>query len=146
MTNQPTSPYLVIRRGIAFWLESDAPADCSARLQAFREGCYRDAFCFDATGGLWPIDEARLKRPLSFLERIAVTRWVPIELTLGPRREANVQEVVSSLAQVLLGENEFCEHLPESPDTLLRRFEAARTPQEIVRIAHEHAGLTSPSG
>ena len=143
--NQPTSPYLVIRRGIAFWLERDPPADCSARLQAFRAGCYRDAFCFDATGGLWPIQEARLQRPLSWLERIAVTRWVPIVLTLGPRRQASVQEIVSALAHVLRGESEFCELLPEPPDTLLRRFEIARSPQEIIRIAHDHADLTSRS-
>jgi hypothetical protein len=139
MTNRPKPPYLVIRRGLAFWVSSNPTDNCSARLQAFREGCYRDAFCLDATGGLWPILNARLKRKPSLLDRIVQTNWMPVELELGTRRDASLQEVVSHLADVLQGDSEFAQYLSESLDMLCDHFENARILEELIRIVQVHA-------
>lgn len=138
MTTQPVAPYLVIRRALAYWVEHRPPADCLARLQAFREGCFDDAWCFDATGRIWPIVNARVARRLRLWERISATHWVPIEIELGPHSKPPLPEVVSRLADVLLGPSEFCDHLTEPPEALLQRFEAAGTPEELIRVADEH--------
>jgi hypothetical protein len=138
MKNEPEPPYLVIRSGRAFWVEHRAPHDCSARLQAFREGCFREAYCYDASGTLWEVADARLKRRLSLFERLFQTRWVPVELHLGPGAPATLEDVVGRLADVLRGDSEFRDHLRESPEALLRRFEGVRNPHELILLA-QHA-------
>jgi len=138
MPNRPSPPYLVIRTGLAFWVETRPTDDCSARLQAFEEGCYRDAFCFDATGGLWPILDARLKRRPSFMDRLFGISWIPVELMLGQRRDAAVSEIVSHLADVLQNP-EFTEYSRTPPDILLGRLQRTRSPEELIDAAREPA-------
>jgi hypothetical protein len=133
---RPKPPYLVIRHAKSFWVESDDPA---ATLKAFREGCFSEACCYDGTGGLWPIVEAELKQRPSILYRVLPWLRVPVELRLGPRKEVDVREIVSQLAVVLESDSEFCEYLGASPAEVLRCFERARVPAEVIRIAGEYA-------
>src|SRR5512145_2971008 len=101
MKSEPAPPYLVIRSGRSFWVEHRPPGSCAARLQAFRAGCFDEAHCYDESGRLWPIVGARLKRSPSFLERLLPSRWVPVELELGPAQPAAIEDVVARLASVL---------------------------------------------
>jgi hypothetical protein len=135
LTLQP--PYLLIREGKAFWVESRPPSESSATLQAFEEGCFNDAWCYDATGSLWPIMSARLKRHPSFLQRVLPWRRVSVELQVGTPAHVDMAQVISRLAKVLQIDNEFCEYLPVSPMDILRRFETARTPGDIIGIARD---------
>ena len=133
--NDPEPPFLIVRKGQSFWVETRAVDDCSATLQAFHEGCFGDAWCYDSTGGAWPILEARLKQPPSFVHRVLPWKRVAVELHLGARVNADLPRLVSELATVLRSGNEFCESLPAPPAEILARFERARAPAEIIHIA-----------
>ena len=135
----PEPPFLVIRKGKSFWVESDSTTNCAATLQAFREGCFFEASCYDATGGMWPIVDASLKRPPSILQRLMVWRRVPIELRFGIRTEVGVKEIVSELAAVLVRESEFTESLGVSSKAALERVELIRTHNDIIQVAREIA-------
>src|SRR5215510_4767200 len=108
MSSTPQPPYLLIREGKAFWVESRPPSNSLATLQAFKEGCFNDAWCYDATGSLWPIESATLKRVIPW-------RRVSVELQMGTPARVDVAEVVSRLGRVLRVDNEFCEDLPAPP-------------------------------
>jgi hypothetical protein len=136
----PEPPFLIIRKGKSFWVESTEPSKCAATLQAFREGCFTEACCYDRTGGLWSIADAKLEQGPSILYRILPWRRIPVELRFGPRKQVDVREVVSRLTEVLQNDSEFCVSLRVPPAELLLRFESARTPAEVIRIASEHAG------
>lgn len=136
MSLQP--PYLVIREGKAFWVEVHPPTDSSATLQALEEGCFHDAWCYDATGSLWPIVAASLKGQPSFLNRVLAWRRVPVALELGAPTHIGIPDVISRLAKVLRIDNEFCGYLRAAPLDIIRHFEAARTPSDIIRIARDY--------
>jgi hypothetical protein len=133
----PRPPYLVIREGRAFWVEARTNGKSSASFQAFEEGCFLDASAYDDTGCVWPIVKATLERRPSMLERLFGLRFLPVQLEFGAPVPVEMPELLSRLANVLRSENEFCEFLPNAPADVLRRFEAARSPNEIIRIARE---------
>lgn len=135
----PEPPFLIVRPGRSFWVQMSRADECSTTLQAFREGCFRDAWCYDATGGLWPIVEATLMETPSALQRLFAWRRVRVRLHLGPRAQVQPGEVVSRLAVVLLSDTSFTDSLAQEATQILRRFECARTPGEIIQIAREHA-------
>jgi hypothetical protein len=139
MTTNPEPPFLVIREGKSFWVESRPLNECSATLQAFREGCFRDACCYDATGGVWPILSAQLKERPSLAQRLLPWRRVAVQLRIGARSEADLKALLSQLAVVLQSEGEFCESLAVPPNQILQRLETARTPSDAIRIACECA-------
>ena len=87
-SSEPRPPFLVVRWGLAFWGETRPPTDCRATLQAFRDGCYHDANCFDAGGGEWTVADAKLGRTPSLRCRALPWTRLPVALTLGPRRHA----------------------------------------------------------
>jgi hypothetical protein len=140
MSLTPQPPYLLIRERKAFWIESRPPSESSATLQAFEEGCFNDAWCYDATGSLWPVVSAALKGQPSFLQRVLPWRRVSVELQVGIPAHVDVAEVISRLATVLRTNNAFCEDLPASPMAILSRFEAARTPSDIIGVARDCDG------
>ena len=138
MSPTPEPPYLVIREAKAFWVEGRRLGETSATLQAFEGGCFREAWCYDASGSLWPIVTAMLKAQPSFLERLLAWRRVRVQLEFGAPVHAGVQDIVSRLAKVLRSDNEFCEYLPAPPTAILHRFEEARTPSDIIRVARDY--------
>ena len=133
----PEPPVLVVRTGQSFWIETRAANDCSATLQAFRDGCFRDARCYDSTGGGWPILEATLKQRPSLLHRLMPWRQVGVELHLGSRIDADPAGVISSLAAILRSGNEFCDSLRTPPHELLTRFQNARDLADIIQVARK---------
>jgi hypothetical protein len=136
--NDPEPPFLIVRKGLSFWVETRAVDNCSATLQAFREGCFRDAWCYDSTGGGWAILDATLKQPPSFAQRVLPWKRVAVELHLGSRVTTDPATVASELATVFRSGNEFCDHLPEAPAEVLRRIEAATSMAELIQIAHRY--------
>lgn len=142
MREGPQPPFLVIREGLAFWIQKTPAHQASATLQAVHEGCFQRAFCYDATGGSWPILNATIDEPSSLLDRTLPWRQHPVRLDLGPRTEVTVEAIVSQLARVLRDDNEFCE-LSEAPAEALARFRRARTPSDLIQVAlHYEQGAT----
>jgi hypothetical protein len=131
----PQPPFLVVRAGQSFWIETRAAGDCSATLQAFREGCFRDAWCYDSTGSGWPILVARLKQRPSFLQWLMPWKQVAVELHLGSRIAADPAGVIASLAAILRSGNEFCDSLRTPPHDLVTRFQNARELADIIQVA-----------
>jgi hypothetical protein len=135
---QPKPPFLVIRPGLAFWVETRAPERTGATLQALRDGCFRDAWCFDSSGGGWPILEATLKQRPSFIHQVLPWKRLAVELRLGSRMDMDLEAVVSQLAVILRSDNDFCESLRTPPAEVLARFQRALTPVDLITIASEY--------
>jgi hypothetical protein len=135
----PEPPFLVIRHGKSFWVERNEPGSCAATLQAFREGCFSEASCYDETGGLWPIVAANLRQRPSIIHRVLPWLRIPVELRLGSRKQVELREVIAQLVVVLKRDSGFSDYLKDSPAEVLQRFETARTPGDVIRIAGEHA-------
>src|SRR5262245_34449283 len=125
MNEGPKPPFLIIRERMSFWVQRSTAHEASATLHAFDEGCFREAFCYDATGGLWRIVDATLRTRPSFLQRWLPWRRVPVHLHFGPRTETTIAEMVSRLDEVLRSENEFCEYLGAPAEELLQEFQSA---------------------
>jgi hypothetical protein len=119
-------------------VETCTPQDCAATLQALREGCYSGAWCYDSTGGEWPVIEATLKKHPSLLERALPWRRVAVELHLGPRAEADLAEVLSRIGEVLRSENDFCERLKTPTAEIPAQFNHARTTADLIAIASRY--------
>lgn len=131
-------PFLIVREGTSFWVETGSAEGCSATLQAVREGCFREAWCYDASGGVWPIVEATLKQRPTFAQRLLPWKRLAVDLRLGPRTETDVAIVVSHLARILRSDSGFCESLQAPAADVLRDFESARTPADLIRIARKY--------
>jgi hypothetical protein len=132
-TIQP--PFLVVRPGASFWVETCAPGACVATRQAFQEGCYEAAWGYDAAGYEWPIIGATLNTPLSFRQRVLPWSRVAVTLHLGTPTKTDVAAVISRMADILLSGNEFCEELPEPPLEVLSQLEKATSTAELIQIA-----------
>lgn len=138
MSPTPRPPYLVLREGKAFWVETRPLGETTATLQAFEEGCFHEACCYDASGSLWPVLTATLKGQPSLSGRLFAWRRVPVQLGVGAPTHVGVRDIISRLANVLRSDNEFCEYLPSPPTDILRRFEEALTPSDIIRVARDY--------
>jgi hypothetical protein len=97
MDAMPAPPILVIRPGVAFWVET-VPADAlTATAQALAEGCFDGALCCDGGGGAWEVLSATADAPPPALpwQRMAVA------IRLGPRRTMTAGELGGLLEGVL---------------------------------------------
>lgn len=130
-------PFLVIRPGLAFWVEDRPPELWSATLQSFEEGCFRDALCCDLGASSRRVIGSELAAPPALLDRLLPWRQVPVVVTLGPPRPVDRDEIVALLAGVLRGDSEFLDHLECPPEELLQRFAAAADMAELLQIARE---------
>lgn len=127
-------PFLVIRPGKAFWVETRPPQNATATLGAFADGCYSGTQWYDSTGGVWTVVEATLKKRPSLFDR-ALERPVAVELRFGPRAEGDLAEALARIHEVLRSDNEFCDDLKTPAADIWNRFESARTTAELVAVA-----------
>ena len=132
-------PFLVVRERQSFWVETRAPEHCTATRQAFLDGCYRDAWCYDSSGGRWQVLAATLKQRQSFIHRVLPWRHLPVVLELGPRVDTDAAELLLRLADILQENHEFCESLRMEPALLLDKLRSAREPAEVIEIARTYA-------
>ena len=135
----PAPPFLVVRPQLSFWVERTRHTDVQATLQAHREGCFDGAVCVDASGGLWPVVEARLRDDPKLLDRAVPSRRVPVTLRIGRRKEVSVREVVTYFADILRDESEFCDHLKTPPAFLITLLEACDSIEEVIRVVEARA-------
>ena len=133
-TAMMNAPFLIIRPGKAFWVETRSPGEATATLRAFAEGCYSNTWWYDSTGGVWTVVEAKLKRRPSLLDR-GLHRPVGVELRFGPRAEGDLASALIRLGEVLRSGNEFCEHLKAPAAQIRAQFERARTTADLVAVA-----------
>lgn len=135
MSSVPEPPFLVIRPAIAFWVERDPITECTATVQAVREGCFDEAACYDRTGGEWPIEGSRYRQDPTLRSRLLPWTRIPVELRLAARRTVSPGEIVARLTDVLQSDTPFREALGRPPDELRALFTQAETAAEIIRIA-----------
>jgi hypothetical protein len=134
---KPQPPFLVIREGTSFWVEDRPVDEWTATLQAFDDGCFRDACCYDTTGSRWHILDAGLRRRPSLAQRFLPWRQVSVAIRLGARSQPDLREVLAQLAAVLESGGEFSDALTIAPSILRERFQDAKLPSDIIRIALE---------
>jgi hypothetical protein len=110
MDAMPTPPILVIRPGIAFWVETAPAAAWTATAQALAEGCFDGALCCDGGGGAWEVLSATAEAspPALPWQRMAVA------IRLGPRREMTEAELRALLLGALDGAGAFADSLDAS--------------------------------
>lgn len=127
-------PFLVIRPGQAFWIERHPPRDATATLRAFADGCYARTRWYDSAGGVWPVIDAQLKQRPSFFDR-ALQRPVAVELSFGPREDADVAEALMRLREVLRSDNAFCDDFRMPAPDISAEFERAHTMADLIAVA-----------
>jgi hypothetical protein len=126
-------PFLVIRPGKAFWVETRPPHDATATPRAFADGCYSGTWWYDSTGGVWTVVEATLKNRPSLLDR-GLQRPVAVELRFGPRAEGDPAEALARIREVLRSDNEFCDDFKTPAEEIWGPFESALTTADLVAV------------
>jgi len=126
-------PFLVVRPGKAFWVETRPPQNATATLSAFADGCYSGTRWYDSSGGVWTVVEARLQKRPSILDR-ALQRPVAVELHFGPRADGDLAEALARLGEIL-SDDEFCESLKTPAAEVRAQFESARTTADLPAVA-----------
>ena len=132
-------PALIVRPRKAFWVVHDSARRARATLQAFREGCFDGALCYDASGGSWDVTGAALDRPPTIIQRILLHRRLPVTLELGPRRAADLDDLVGRLREVLTSGSDFCDHLGAPAEQVLGEMEAAESAEAVIGVAARYA-------
>jgi len=133
----PRPPFLVLRPGIAFWVQDKPVEAAAATPQALAEGCYDGAACYDSTGGAWDILAAAYREPQPARWRQWLLRWQrhPVALRLGPRREVAPRDLLRALEDVLESGGAFAESLDQPAATLHARLRGARDSAELIALA-----------
>jgi len=126
-------PFLVVRPGKAFWVETRPPQDATATLRAFADGCYSGTWWYDSSGGVWTVVEAKLRKRPSILDR-GLQRPVAVELCFGPRADADLPEALARLSGIL-SDDEFCDSLKTPAVEVWAQFESARTTADLLAVA-----------
>ncbi|WP_137127972.1 hypothetical protein [Roseomonas sp. HF4] len=127
----PTPPILVIRPGIAFWVEAAAPEAWTATAQAMAEGCWTDCLCCDAGGGAWAVLAAAPAGPTPLVP----WRRMPVAVCLGPRRDMALPDLRALLEGVLSTDGSFA----EAHDVTAARAAFAAAPDAGALIAAARA-------
>ena len=135
----PQPPVLIVRPSLAFWVVHGGVRQSRATLQAFREGCFDGAVCYDSSGGAWDVTGATLERPPTIVQRILLHRRIPVTLELGPRRAADLDDLVGRLREVLTSGSDFCDHLGAPAEQVLGEMEAAESAEAVIRVAARYA-------
>ena len=128
-------PYLVIREGVSFWVESRPLSDWTATPQALDEGCFRDAGIYDANGHLWQIDRAEFKLQPSFVNMVFPWRQLPLRIDIGSGARQGIPDVLAELAAILESGSSFLEGLDGDPRAILECLTRATTPTELIQFA-----------
>lgn len=143
---QPTTrkigslPYLVIRKGVAFWVDNRPLSRWTVTPQAFEEGCFRNTYLFDTDGNLWQIVYAALTQQPSFVNTLLPWRQLPVRIEIGPSTKPTITDILAELAQILESENSFSECLEHDPADILEHLRTATTPSELIQYVGKYVG------
>lgn len=130
-------PYLVIRKGVSFWVENRSLSDWTATPQAFNEGCFLNACLYDANGDLWQISQTQLKQRPSFLNTLFPWRQLPLLLSVSSMPKPDVLDILAELAAILESGNSFSESLDGDPANRLECLSSAATSIELIQQAEK---------
>jgi hypothetical protein len=130
-------PYLVIREGVSFWVESRPLSDWTATPQALDEGCFRDACIYDANGHLWQIDRAEFKLQPSFVDMVFPWRQLPLRIDISSGARPGTPDLLAELAAILESGSSFLEGLDGDPREILECLKRATTPTELIHYAEK---------
>jgi hypothetical protein len=126
-------PYLVIRKGVAFWVENRRLSDWTASPQAFNEGCFRNASLYDIHGDLWQIVRAEFTKQPSIVNTLFPWRQLPVEVELRPHGKPRIADILAELAAILGSGSSFSENLDHAPPDVLERLKSATGPAELIK-------------
>jgi hypothetical protein len=135
----PEPPFLVIRPGVAFWIERAPHSRVRATLQAYRDGCYDGADFIDGRGGAWPVVSASLREAPPPLAWATPAKLMRVKVRLGPRQDVQLGLVVSRLSRIVLSGSEFCDHIRIPPDSLVTLLEECASISEVIGVVEAHA-------
>lgn len=131
-------PYLVIRKGVAFWVKNRTLSEWTATPQAFDEGCFRNACIYDTSGSLRDIVRSAFTKPPTFVNRLMRWRQLPVRIEIRPCEKTTVADILAELAAILDSANSFFEHLDHDPADILKRLESATTPTELIELVGKY--------
>jgi hypothetical protein len=129
-------PYLVIWKGVAFWVENRRLCDWTATPQAFNEGCFRNTCLYDIHGDLWQIVRAEFTKQPSIVGTLFPWRQLPVRVEIRPHAKPAVGDILAELAAILGSGNSFSENLEHAPADDLECLKNATSPTELI----QHAG------
>lgn len=130
-------PYLVIREGLAFWVDDTPLSDWTATAQALAEGCFRDARIYDTNGDLWRIVDAGFRQRPSLLDAFLPWRQFPILIETSASPRPAIGDVLAELVAILESRSDFSETLEGDPAEILDRLRRAMTPAELIDCARK---------
>lgn len=130
-------PYLVIRKGLSFWVDNKPLSDWTATPQAFDEGCFHNASLYDTNGDLWQIVHTKLKQQPSFVNKLLPWRQLPVLMEIISSPKPAFLDVLTELAVILESGNSFSENLDAPPREILEYLKRATTPIELIQYAWE---------
>jgi hypothetical protein len=130
-------PYLVIRKGVAFWVENRRLSDWTASPQAFNEGCFRNACLYDSHGDLWQIVRAEFTKQPSIVNTFLPWRQLPVQVEIRPHARPAFADILVELAAILGSRNSFSENLDHAPADVLECLRSATVPMELIQHAEK---------
>ncbi len=128
-------PYLMIRKGVSFWVENRPLRDWTATPQAFDEGCFCNAYLYDTNGVLWQIVHAKFKQQPSFVNTLLPWRQLPVVIEISSSLKPAVLDVLAELVAILESVNSFSESFDGDPGEILQCLKRATTPTELIQYA-----------
>ncbi len=131
-------PYLVIRKGVAFWVENRRLCHWAATPQAFNEGCFRDTYLYDIHGNLWQISHAEFTKQPSIVNRLFPWRQLPVRVEIRPVAKPAFADILAELAAILESGNPFAENLDRDPAHVLDCLRSSTGPMELIRCAEKY--------
>jgi hypothetical protein len=131
-------PYLVIRKGVAFWVENRRLSNWTATPQAFSEGCFSNTCLYDINGDLWQIVRAEFTKQPSFVNTILPWRHLPLRIEIRPCARPAVADIVAEVAAILESANAFSENLAHHPADILEFLRSATEPTELIQYAGKY--------
>ncbi len=133
-------PYLAVRKGLAFWVETRPLRAWTATQQAFLNGCFDDAYLLDCAGNLWNIVDAKLTRQPGLVYRLLPGKQLPVNLEICLGEKPAIGDILADLAGILGCGGWFSENLESEPAEILKGFQAASTTAEIIEVARRLEG------
>jgi hypothetical protein len=130
-------PYLVFRKGVAFWVEKRRLCDWTATPQAFNEGCFRDTYLYDTHGDLWQIVRAEFTKRPSIVHTLFPWRHLPVQVKIRPHAKPAVADILAELAAILESGNSFSENLDQDPAEVVECLKSAALPRELIQNAEK---------
>lgn len=132
-------PYLVIRKGVAFWTDNLWVGHWTATRGAFKSGVYDKTSVYDANGNHWQTVRAEFLKQPSLLDIFQPAKQWPVrlELELVPGFKPSLEEILAELIKILESECISTEPIKNASE-MLASFRLATTLGELRRCIEKY--------